>query len=238
MGTFNMASERYSFSLTTFSPSGKLVQSNMLWQQWQQEPHQSASKLRMESFWPLEEAQVDSVRRTQRSQDRDDHPQHRNGLQRYGTRLPTSGAPGQENGPAVLGHLPRADPYSSAGPTCRHSHAGVHTIGWCAAIWCFAPDVRLGQRPSLFIPMRSVWRLFCLESHSHGQELHQRQDFPGKRYNEDLELDDAVHTAILTLKEGFEGQMTEDNVEIGISNEQGFRRLSPAEVKDYLANIA
>jgi 20S proteasome subunit alpha 2 len=36
------------------------------------------------------------------------------------------------------------------------------------------------------------------------------------RYNEDLELDDAVHTAILTLKEGFEGQMTADNIEVGI----------------------
>jgi hypothetical protein len=32
-----------------------------------------------------------------------------------------------------------------------------------------------------------------------------------------------VHTAILTLKEGFEGQMTEDNIEIGICNDAGFR---------------
>ena len=47
--------------------------------------------------------------------------------------------------------------------------------------------------------------------------------FLEKRYSEDLELDDAVHTAILTLKEGFEGQMTEDNIEIGICNEGGFR---------------
>ena len=80
--------------------------------------------------------------------------------------------------------------------------------------------------------------------------------FLEKRYSEDLELDDAVHTAILTLKEGFEGQMTEDNIEIGICNEGGFRycvvidmslnvhylcmsfrRLTPQEVKDYLANI-
>ncbi|EEC15486.1 proteasome subunit alpha type, putative, partial [Ixodes scapularis] len=57
------------------------------------------------------------------------------------------------------------------------------------------------------------------------------------RYSEELELEDAVHTAILTLKEGFEGQMTADNIEIGLCNEQGFRRLAPAEVKDYLANI-
>lgn len=58
------------------------------------------------------------------------------------------------------------------------------------------------------------------------------------RYNEDLELDDAVHTAILTLKESFEGQMSSDNIEIGICNSRGFRRLTPAEVQDYLANIA
>ncbi|OXB72127.1 UNVERIFIED_CONTAM: hypothetical protein H355_009351 [Colinus virginianus] len=57
-------------------------------------------------------------------------------------------------------------------------------------------------------------------------------------YNEDLELEDAIHTAILTLKESFEGQMTEDNIEVGICNEAGFRRLTPTEVKDYLAAIA
>lgn len=39
------------------------------------------------------------------------------------------------------------------------------------------------------------------------------------------------------LQESFEGQMTEDNIELGVCNEQGFRRLTPAEVKDYLASI-
>ena len=34
-----------------------------------------------------------------------------------------------------------------------------------------------------------------------------------------------MHTAILTLKEGFEGQMTETNIEIGIVDKSGFRRL-------------
>ena len=57
------------------------------------------------------------------------------------------------------------------------------------------------------------------------------------RYSEELELEDAIHTAILTLKEGFEGQMTEDNIEIGICNADGFKRLTPFEVKDYLATI-
>lgn len=64
------------------------------------------------------------------------------------------------------------------------------------------------------------------------------KSFLEKRYSEELELEDAVHTAILTLKENFEGQMTPDNIEIGICNEQGFKRLTPSEVKDYLANIS
>ena len=65
-----------------------------------------------------------------------------------------------------------------------------------------------------------------MEGHRDGQELRQRQDLPGEevtnpewnkaagksnfprcfRYDEKVELEDAVHTAILTLKEGFEGQ--------------------------------
>ncbi|XP_049524930.1 proteasome subunit alpha type-2-like [Dermacentor silvarum] len=61
--------------------------------------------------------------------------------------------------------------------------------------------------------------------------------FLEKRYSEELELEDAVHTAILTLKEGFEGQMTADNIEVGLCDATGFRRLSPKDVRDYLANI-
>lgn len=57
------------------------------------------------------------------------------------------------------------------------------------------------------------------------------------RYSEDLELEDAIQTAILTLKESFEGQMTPDNIEIGVCNSKGFKRLTPNEIKDYLATI-
>lgn len=42
----------------------------------------------------------------------------------------------------------------------------------------------------------------------------------------------------LIFQESFEGQMTEENIEVGICNEAGFKRLTPAEVKDYLAAIA
>ena len=40
-------------------------------------------------------------------------------------------------------------------------------------------------------------------------------------------------------QEGFEGQMTETNIEIGVVDAAGgFRRLAAAEVKDYLSSVA
>ena len=73
------------------------------------------------------------------------------------------------------------------------------------------------------------------------------------RYNDDISLEDAIHTALLTLKEGFEGQMTEKTIEIGVVTvpteeelEAGkvegtgrfkptFRKLTEEEIRDYLA---
>lgn len=61
-----------------------------------------------------------------------------------------------------------------------------------------------------------------------------------KRYNNnpDMELEDAIHNAIIILKEGFEGAIDETNVEIGVVGEdQKFRVLSPAEVRDYIREL-
>lgn len=70
------------------------------------------------------------------------------------------------------------------------------------------------------------------------------------RYNDDISLEDAIHTALLTLKEGFEGQMTEKTIEIGVVTVPApedlvappgervkpvFRKLTEEEVRDYLA---
>lgn len=55
---------------------------------------------------------------------------------------------------------------------------------------------------------------------------------------QDMELEDAVHTALLTLKEGFEGQISGHNIEVAIVGEdQKFRVLTPAEVSDYLEEV-
>ena len=47
-----------------------------------------------------------------------------------------------------------------------------------------------------------------------------------------------MHTAILTLKEGFEGAMEETNIEIGIiKDDMTFVKLTPAAIKDYLTEL-
>ena len=65
--------------------------------------------------------------------------------------------------------------------------------------------------------------------------------FLEKRCTEPMELEDAIHTAILALKESFDGQMTESNIEIGVvSKVDGvaeFRKLSVQQVREYLENL-
>ena len=62
------------------------------------------------------------------------------------------------------------------------------------------------------------------------------KNFLEKRYQEDMELEDAIHTALLMLREGFEGEMNGTNIEVGVvSKSDGkFRLLSASEIQDYL----
>lgn len=61
-------------------------------------------------------------------------------------------------------------------------------------------------------------------------------NFLEKRYQDDMELEDAIHTALLTLREGFEGEMNGHNIEVGVvSKADGkFRLLNPEQIQDYL----
>ena len=79
---------------------------------------------------------------------------------------------------------------------------------------------------------------FAWKASAIGKGMINAKTFLEKRYNADMELEDAIHTAILTLKEGFEGQMTEHNIEIGLVDKAGkFKILTPAEVKDYTQEV-
>ncbi|BAM80856.1 20S core proteasome subunit alpha 2 [Cyanidioschyzon merolae strain 10D] len=71
-----------------------------------------------------------------------------------------------------------------------------------------------------------------------GKNMVNAKTFLEKRYQDDVELEDAIHMAILTLKEGFDGKMMEHNIEIGVVGaERRFRALTPAEIRDYLGEV-
>ena len=65
--------------------------------------------------------------------------------------------------------------------------------------------------------------------------------FLEKRYSDDLDIEDAIHTAILTLKDSFEGELTEKNIEIGVIRTadplKKFNTLTQSEIKDYLREV-
>lgn len=68
-----------------------------------------------------------------------------------------------------------------------------------------------------------------------GKNYINAKNFLERRYTEDMELDDAVHIALLTLRESFEGEMNEKNIEVAVvSEDRVFHILTPAEIKDYL----
>ena len=62
-----------------------------------------------------------------------------------------------------------------------------------------------------------------------GENYTNAKEFLEKRYNPDLLLEDVIHTALLTLKEGFEGEMTNKNIEISYVNKnKKFTVLTPS----------
>ncbi|KAF8211204.1 20S proteasome subunit [Mycena galopus ATCC 62051] len=112
-------------------------------------------------------------------------------------------------------------------------------------------DITRGPTLYQVDPSGSFW---AWKASAIGKNMVNAKTFLEKRYNDDISLEDAIHTALLTLKEGFEGQMTEKTIEIGvitvptaaeleegkIGGETGrpkptFRKLTEEEVRDYLA---
>jgi len=69
-----------------------------------------------------------------------------------------------------------------------------------------------------------------------GKNYVNAKNFLERRYSDDMELDDAVHVALLTLRESYEGEMTEHNIEVAVvaATDKKFRVLTPQEVRDYL----
>ena len=67
-----------------------------------------------------------------------------------------------------------------------------------------------------------------------GKNYVNAKNFLEKRYQDDMELEDAIHTALLTLREGFEGEMNCHNIEVGVVRNGNFALLTAAQIQDYL----
>ena len=79
---------------------------------------------------------------------------------------------------------------------------------------------------------------FAWKASAIGKNMVNAKTFLEKRYSEDMELEDAIHTAILTLKEGFDGQISAENIEIGVVGaDRKFNILTASEIADYLEEV-
>jgi 20S proteasome subunit alpha 2 len=56
------------------------------------------------------------------------------------------------------------------------------------------------------------------------------------RFTEDLEFEDAIHTALQTMRQGYDGQMTSENIQIGLldTEKKKFNILNSDEIQDYI----
>lgn len=77
----------------------------------------------------------------------------------------------------------------------------------------------------------------CWKATAIGRNSVNAKTFLEKRYTNEMELEDAVHTALLTLKEGFDGLMTSENTEVGRVIGDRFEILTSDQLKDYLDQI-
>ncbi|TFY65360.1 hypothetical protein EVJ58_g2016 [Rhodofomes roseus] len=111
-------------------------------------------------------------------------------------------------------------------------------------------DITRGPTLYQVDPSGSYW---AWKASAIGKNMVNAKTFLEKRYNDDISLEDAIHTALLTLKEGFEGHMTEKTIEIGVITvptqadlegghvegtgriQPTFRKLTEEELRDYLA---
>lgn len=79
---------------------------------------------------------------------------------------------------------------------------------------------------------------FAWKASALGKGMIQAKSFLEKRYNEEMKLEDAIHCALLTLKEGFDGQLASNNIEVAVvRDDKTFTILSPAQIKEYLDEL-
>jgi len=93
---------------------------------------------------------------------------------------------------------------------------GVRPYGVSLLLAGYTENPPNSQNPFTLYQIDPSGSYFPWRATAIGRNASSAKQFLEKRYNPEMELEDAIHTALLTLKEGFEGEMTQDTVEIGI----------------------
>ncbi|MDI1491962.1 MAG: Proteasome subunit alpha type-2 [Ramalina farinacea] len=242
--------DRYSFSLTTFNPSGKLVQIEYALAA----VNQGVTSL--------------GIKVPKKTSHQRHRPRHRKEI-----LLPPHRPPSLAKVSLITPNIGMV--YSGMGPDYRvlvdkarkvsHTHYKriyneypptrilVQDVARVMQEATQSGGVRpYGGGPSLY-QVDPSGSYFPWKATAIGKSATSAKTFLEKRYKDDLELEDAVHIALLTLKETIEGEMNGETVEIGIVGApannllgyegvegavgQRFRKLSKEEIEDYLTNL-
>lgn len=82
---------------------------------------------------------------------------------------------------------------------------------------------------------------YCWKATALGKGASEARTFLEKVYSDDMDIGDAVHTAIKALKNVFEGEMTAKNIEVGVikttDQEKRFHVLTQEEIQDLLREV-
>ncbi|EIE22280.1 20S proteasome alpha subunit B [Coccomyxa subellipsoidea C-169] len=234
-----MGESQYSFSLTTFSPSGKLVQIEYALNA----VAAGATSLGIKATNGV----VLATEKKLRSTLIDDST-----VKRISVVSPNIGLAYSGMGPDSRLLVRRARKQAQAyyrvykehipvAQLCRETAAVMQEFTQSGGVRPFGVSLLMAgyddNGPQLY-QIDPSGSYFAWKASAIGKNMTNAKTFLEKRYSEDMELEDAVHTALLTLKEGFEGQISGHNIEVAIVGEdQKFRVLTPAEVSDYLEEV-
>jgi 20S proteasome subunit alpha 2 len=111
---------------------------------------------------------------------------------------------------------------------------GVRPFG-CSILACGMDKDEAGKPFPMLYQIDPSGTFFPWRATAIGKNFTNSKAFLEKRVTEDITLEDAIHTALLTLREGFEGEVNSGNIEVGVLRmDGGFKTLTKDEVQDYL----
>merc|ERR1711871_727141 len=96
------------------------------------------------------------------------------------------------------------------------------------------------EGPQLF-QIEASGTFYCWKATALGKGASEARTFLEKVFTDDMDIGDAVHTAIKALKNVFEGEMTQKNIEVGVIRandpERKFHVLTQEEIADLLREV-